>query len=396
MSVTAAKGFRASGVWSAVKGSGKPDLALVVSDLPATAAGVFSPNRFRASQVDAAIGKLGATRGKARAILAVSGCANALVGPRGFRDQAALSRTASRLLGVPENQVLFSATGPIGMPLPVDRIRRGMVKAVRELSSSQAAGLMAARAIMTTDTRPKQVTAGFTDGGTRYAVGGMAKGVGMVSPHMATILVFITTDAAVPAPALGKALRSAVRPSFNSITVDGQASTNDTAVVLANGAASGAPLSARGRSGFGRALSEVCLSLALELVRDGEGAKHLVDIAVTGAASPADAERVARAIADSPLVKTMFFGRQTNWGRIAQAIGASGARLAADRVRIKVGGQLVVRGNSTVPTRYTILTRLAEPEIRVEVDLGQGRGRARVYTCDLTDGYVRINAGYLS
>jgi glutamate N-acetyltransferase/amino-acid N-acetyltransferase len=368
----------------------------VVSDRPATAAGVFSPNRFRALQVDAAIGKLRKTGGKARAILAVSGCANALVGPRGFRDQAALSRMTSRLLKVPESQVLFSATGPIGMPLPVDRIRRGLGHAVRELSSSPAAGLLAARAIMTTDTRPKQVAVHFTDGGTRFAVGGMAKGVGMVSPHMATILVFLATDAPVPAPALGKALRAAVGPSFNSITVDGQASTNDTAVVMANGAASASPLSARGRAEFGRALSEVCLSLALELVRDGEGAKHLVDISVTGAASPADAEKVARSIADSPLVKTMFFGRQTNWGRIAQAIGASGARFSPGRVKIRVGGQLVVRGTSTVPTRYTILTRLAEPEIRVEVDLGQGRAKARVYTCDLTDGYVRINAGYLS
>lgn len=395
MSVVAAKGYMASGVWSGIKG-GKPDLTLVVSRSPASAAGVFTTNRYRAAAVEISARRLKATGGRARAIVATSGCANAMTGRAGERDALAVSRAAAKLLRVPERQVLIASTGAIGTRLPVDRIRRGLVRAVRKLGSGPAAGVAAARGIMTTDTRPKQATASFTDGMIRFRVGGIAKGVGMVSPRMATILGFVTTDAGIGPRPLAGALRVVSEATFNEITVDGQMSTSDTVLLLANGAAGVRPLSSAGYGKFLAALGEVCGGLARALVQDGEGATRLFRVSVRGARSAADARSAARAIADSSLVKTMFYGRQPNWGRLAQALGACGAWFDPGRVTVKVGGEVAIRGGVCVPPRFDILTKLAEPEVPVEVDLRAGRYAARVLTCDLTEEYVKINAGYLS
>jgi glutamate N-acetyltransferase/amino-acid N-acetyltransferase len=249
---------------------------------------------------------------------------------------------------------------------------------------------------MTTDTHPKLAEASFSDAGTAYTVGGIAKGVGMISPKMATILVFITTDAAIGPRLLRRALVAACADTVNAITVDGQMSTNDSVIVLANGAAARRPLSGPGMRKFSAALHGVCAGLARQLVADGEGATRLIRVTVTGARTPAEAQAAARAVADSALVKTMFYGRQANWGRIAQALGACGARFDPVRVAVRVGGCPAIRGGLLVKPRFELYSRLAEPEVPVEIDLKAGRGRASVLTCDLTERYVRINAGYLS
>ncbi len=353
-------------------------------------------NRFRAAPVVLSARRLKASGGRASAIVSISGCANALTGRAGLLDAIAVSRDAARLLKLSPQRVLIASTGPIGTRLPVERVKRGLRRAVRELGAGASAGLAAARGILTTDTRPKQAVAKFIDGAVEFRVGGIAKGVGMVSPHMATILVFLTTDAAMAPSALSVALRTAVSRTFNEITVDGQMSTNDTAFLLANGAAALRPLSSAGRAKFLRALTEVCGTLARDLVRDGEGATKIVQISVRGARTAVDARAAARAIADSPLVKTMFYGRDPNWGRIAQALGACGARFDPVRIRVRVGGEVVVRGGVCLAPRFAILTKLAEPEVAVDVDLKCGRCVARTLTCDLSERYVKINAGYLS
>ena len=396
MSVVAAKGFRAAGVWAAIKGSGKPDLTLIVSDYPASAAGVFSANRFRGTDVELDVARLRATGGRARAIVATSGYANTLTGAGGRRDALAIGRAAARMLKIPEREMLVSSTGAIGYRLPVPRVIRGLRKAVRSLAATKEAGAAAARGIMTTDTHPKLAEAKFADGGSVFTVGGIAKGVWMVAPSMATILVYLTTDARIAPPVLRRALVEACADTLNAITVDGQMSTNDTAIILANGAAARRPLSAAGVRRFTAALHEVCAALAHSLVADGEGATRLIRVTVTGARTAREAALAARSVADSALVKTMFYGRQANWGRIAQALGASGARFDPLEVRVRVGGFPAIRGGCLVKPRFELFSRLAESEVPVEIDLGAGRGRASVLTCDLTERYVRINAGYLS
>ncbi len=396
MSVVAAKGYVASGVWAAVKGSGKPDLTLVVSRRPAAAAGVFTTNRFKAAPVLISARRLAVSGGRAEAIVAISGCANAMTGEEGLRDARAISRRAARLLRIEDCHVLLASTGPIGMRLPVSRVMRGLGKAVRALSDTEAAGLAAARGIMTTDTRPKQAVARFRDGSVSFTVGGIAKGVGMLAPNMATMLAFLTTDAEIVPSRLRHSLAEAAAASFNRVTVDGQTSTNDTAFLLANGAAAVRSLSAQGIRRFKGALAEVCRALAYEMVRDGEGVRCVVEIAVKGARTAGEALKAARSIADSPLVKTMFCGRQPNWGRIAQALGQSGAVFNPDRVRIRVAGEKAVEGGRVIAPHFKVLTGLAEPHVEVEVDLRAGNSRAQVLGCDLTERYVRINAGYLS
>jgi glutamate N-acetyltransferase/amino-acid N-acetyltransferase len=396
MSVVAAKGYRATGVWCGIKGSGKPDLTVVVSDRLAAAAGVFTPHLFRAAPVVISAARLAASGGRAAAIVATSGNANAMSGEPGRRDALEISRAAARKLGIADRHILLASTGAIGFRLPVPRVVRGVAKAARGLARTDDAGLLAARGILTTDTGPKQARARFTDGAAAYAVGGIAKGVGMVAPNMATVLVFLTTDAAIAPPVLRRELARATAGTFNEITVEGEMSTNDTAFLLANGAAATRPLSARGLAAFRGALHEVCDALARMLVKDGEGASRLFEVRVSGAATAAAARLAARAVADSPLVKTMIYGRQANWGRIGQALGACGVRFDPARIRVRVGGELAIRGGVVVPPRFTVLTRLAEDVVRIDVSLGAGPGRARVLAADLTEQYVKINAGYLS
>jgi glutamate N-acetyltransferase/amino-acid N-acetyltransferase len=319
------------------------------------------------------------------------------MGARGRRDARAMTDEAARVLGVRPEEVLVASTGVIGAPLPMQRVRRG----IRAAGAALAADGMdrAARAIMTTDTFPKLAVASARIGGRPIAVAGIAKGSGMIEPDMATMLAFLVTDAAVTPAFLRSALRGAVDESFNRISVDGEGSTSDMVLLLANGAAGNAVLRGARSPGarrFRAAVSEVATALARDLARDGEGATKLIDVRVSGARSAVQAERAARRIANSLLVKTAVFGGDANWGRILQTVGAGRIALRLDRTSVRLGGITVFRdGASTGPAaRRRAAARLARPEIEIAVDLGAGRARAQVWTCDLSYDYVRINAEY--
>jgi glutamate N-acetyltransferase/amino-acid N-acetyltransferase len=319
-----------------------------------------------------------------------SGCSNVAMGARGRRDAEAMTAAAARALGVDPEHVLVASTGVIGEPLPMAKIRRGVPLVARALSPGGWSD--AARAIMTTDTRPKLAQARVSLGGREVTVAGIAKGSGMLEPDMATMLAFLATDAAVTPAFLRRLLRRAADVSFNRLTVDGETSTSDTVLLLANGVAGHPPLrDARspGARRFAAALQDVSVQLARELARDGEGATRLVTVRVTGARSRAEAERAARRIANSVLVKTAIFGGDPNWGRILQTLGASRLPLDLSRTSVTLGG--VSAGPAA---RRRAAARLQGPEVEVGVRLGAGRGEACVWTCDLSYDYVRINAEY--
>jgi glutamate N-acetyltransferase/amino-acid N-acetyltransferase len=326
-----------------------------------------------------------------------AGISNVGMGARGIADAEAMAERAARCLGVPPGQVLVASTGVIGERLPMECIDAGIPRAVRAL---RADGIgRTARAIMTTDTVPKARGRSFRIGGRRHAVAGVAKGSGMIEPKMATMLAYLVTDAAVEAPLLRGMWREVAEETFNRVTIDGETSTSDMAVVFANGAGGGRPLRSAGGAAarsLGDALRHVATELARDLARDGEGATKLVTVDVSGARNAADAERAARRIANSLLVKTALFGRDPNWGRILQTIGAGETRLDLARTRVRLGGILVfARGASTGPqARARAGQRLQAPDIGIEVHLGVGDGAARVWTCDLSTEYVRINAEY--
>ncbi len=390
--VTAPRGFLAAGVHCGIK-QRKLDLALLVSETPATVAGVFTTNRIKAAPVLWCQEVV--RRGVARAVVVNSGNANACTGDRGWQDAREMAERTAQALGVPPEQVLVASTGVIGVPLPMDAVRRGIVLAARSLSRS---GDDAAEAILTTDAFPKTSAVVTTLGGVPVTVGGMAKGAGMIHPRLATTLCFLTTDAAVPAPVLQAALKQAVAASFNRITVDGDTSTNDTVLVLANGQA-GAPPVEGGEEfeRFTQALTAVAQDLAKMVVRDGEGAQRLVEVLVEGAADDADADRAAFAVATSLLVKTMLHGGEPNWGRVVAAVGYSGAEVDERRVAVWFGDVQVVRGGVAVEGVSDLAAQaLRQPEVLVRVDLGLGPGRARVWTCDIGEEYVRINGSYIT
>lgn len=338
--VTSPFGYRASGIHCGLK-PGKPDLALVVSDLPASAAGTFTTNKMRSAPVILSESRL--SSGRAQAVLVNSGNSNACTGERGAVDARAMTAAASAALGMSEDLVVVASTGVIGRPLPVERITAGIPALVAALGSD---GMAAARAIMTTDAFPKTaaVQVDLADG--VVTIGGIAKGAGMIHPNMATMIAIMTTDAPVEAAALRAALRNAVGRSFNCISVDGDTSTSDSVFLLANGAADVAPLNQGGvrYEAFLAGLTEVAGRLARLIVKDGEGTTRVVEIMVRGAASDADARLAAGAVMTSPLVKTAFHGAELNWGRISAALGRSGAEVAPDRLAIAIGDAWVVLG----------------------------------------------------
>ncbi|MER3456869.1 MAG: ornithine acetyltransferase [candidate division GAL15 bacterium] len=390
--VTAPRGFLAAGVHCGIK-QRKLDLALVVSESPAAVAGVFTTNRIKAAPVLWC--QQVVRRGVARAVVVNSGNANACTGERGWQDAQEMAHRAGQVLGIPPEQVLVASTGVIGVPLPMEAVRRGIPLAAQSLSRS---GDQAAEAILTTDAFPKTSAVVTTVGGVQVTVGGMAKGAGMIHPRLATTLCFLTTDAAVPAPVLQRCLERAVAASFNRITVDGDTSTNDTVLVLANGQA-GAPPVGGGQDleRFTEALSAVAQDLARMVVRDGEGAQRLVEVVVEGAADDADADRAAYAIATSLLVKTMLHGGEPNWGRVVAAVGYSGAEVDERRVAVWFGPVQVVRGGVRVEgVADRAAAALRQPEVLLRVNLGLGPGHARVWTCDLGEEYVRINGSYIT
>ncbi|MDQ7801691.1 MAG: bifunctional glutamate N-acetyltransferase/amino-acid acetyltransferase ArgJ [Armatimonadota bacterium] len=390
--VTAPRGYLAAGVHCGIK-QRKPDLALLVSESPATVAGVFTTNRIKAAPVRWCQEVV--RRGVARAVVVNSGNANACTGDRGWHDAQEMAERTAQALGIPAEQVLVASTGVIGVPLPMEALRRGIPLAVRSLSRS---GDQAAEAILTTDAFPKTSAAVTTVGGVQVTVGGMAKGAGMIHPRLATTLCFLTTDAAVPAPVLRRALEHAVDESFNRITVDGDTSTNDTVLVLANGQAQAPPVEGgEDLDRFTEALTAVAQDLARMVVRDGEGAQRLVEVVVEGARDQADAERAAFAVATSLLVKTMLHGGEPNWGRVVAAVGYSGAEVDERRVAVWFGDVQVVHGGVGVEGVFDRAAQaLRRPEVLLRVDLGLGPGRARVWTCDLGEEYVRINGSYIT
>jgi glutamate N-acetyltransferase/amino-acid N-acetyltransferase len=387
-------GFRASGVHCGAK-SRRLDLALIVSDRPSAAAGVFTRSTVVGAPVE--LSRRQVRSGQARVIVANSGCSNVAMGLRGQRDARAMAVRAAQAAGVAPGQVLVASTGVIGEPLPIAKIRRGIDDAARALSP--AGWPRAARAILTTDTVPKLAAARVRLAGRDVHIGGIAKGSGMIEPDMATLLSFLVTDAAVHPPYLQRVLREAADASFNRLTIDGEGSTSDTLLLLANGASGAATLRgprSPGAERFEQALFDICLGLTRELARDGEGATRLVSVKVEGAKSPAEARRAARRIANSVLVKTAIFGADPNWGRILQTLGAGRVSLNLSRTTVRLCGVAVFQAGAATGSaaRKRAQKRLQSPEVAIEVDLGAGRARFAVLTCDLSYDYVRINAEY--
>jgi glutamate N-acetyltransferase/amino-acid N-acetyltransferase len=387
-------GFRAAGVSAGIKGR-RLDLALIASDRPAAAAGVFTRSSVVGAPVEVSRERL--RDGRARLIVANSGCANVATGARGRRDARSMAGEAARASGTRAGDALVASTGVIGVPLPLARVRRGIRAAAAALSP--AGFPRAARAIMTTDTVPKLAVTGCSLSGRRVSLGGIAKGSGMIEPDMATLLGFLVSDAAVEPAYLARVLREAVDASFNRLSVDGEGSTSDMVLLLANGA-SGAPLlrgpRSAGAARFEQAVGDLSLALTRELARDGEGATKQVEIEVRGAASRADAERAVRRIGNSALVKTALFGGDPNWGRILQTVGAGRVRIDLERAEVRLGGVVVFRRGSPVGPAATrrAAARLRADQVAIGLDLGVGSASARLFTCDFSYDYVRINAEY--
>jgi glutamate N-acetyltransferase/amino-acid N-acetyltransferase len=390
--VTAPAGFRAAGVACGIKAKGL-DLALLAGDSPASAAGVFTTNLAQAAPVVVSREQLARSGGRAAAVVVNSGCANACTGDDGVAHARDMVQRTADALGCDPRHVLVASTGVIGVKLPMDKVRQGIAAAKAALSTS--GGAAAARAIMTTDPFPKEAAIEARAAGGTFRAGGMAKGSGMIEPLMATMLGFVTTDALVDPPLLQRAIKSVVDETFNAITVDGECSTNDCVLALASGA-SGVRLDEGDYALLVDALRRVCEPLAVAIVRGGEGATKLITVNVVGAASNEDARRAARAIANSPLVKTAVHGGDPNWGRLIAVAGRSGAGFSLGRAAVRIGDvELFSDGAPHDERADRAATYLQGPEISLEVDLGTGGGgRSRMWTCDLSAEYVRINAEY--
>jgi glutamate N-acetyltransferase/amino-acid N-acetyltransferase len=397
-SLTAVPGFRAAGVACGIKKSGKLDFALVVSDHPCSAAAVFTTNRIQSPSVTFDRELLREHGDYLQAVAINSGCANAVTGAQGFADAREMARLAAAAIGDADAAVAVMSTGVIGQLLPMDRIADGIRMAAGALGEEPEHGHAAARAIMTTDTRPKEAAARIEIGGTVITFAGMCKGSGMIHPDMATMLATVVTDAAIAPVVLQAAVRYAADRSFNAVTVDGDASTNDTFLVLANGAAGNAPIDVAEGDDFIRfrdALTAVAIRLAQEIARDGEGATKFVTVEVRGAPSFEAARQGARVIATSTLVKTAIYGEDANWGRVLAAIGRSGIEVDPERVALWFDDlQLVANGAPLQYEETDAHATLTKPDVKITVDLGLGDLAATVWTCDLSHDYVSINADY--
>ncbi len=391
--ITAPQGFRAAGVACGIKARGGLDLAIVTSTSGATAAAVFTTNKAVAAPVVLSRQQLADSGGRISAIVVNSGCANACTGSRGFEDAVRMTRLTAAALGVDPSGVLVASTGVIGVALDMTAVERGITAAAAALAPD--GGADAARAIMTTDPFPKEAASEITIASGVFRVGGIAKGSGMIEPNMATMLGFVTTDAAVAPGLLQRALKAAVDGTFNAITVDGECSTNDCVFALANGA-SGVSIDEADFASLVEALVAVCRPLAIGIVRGGEGATKLITVQVTGGTSDQDARRAARAIANSLLVKTAIHGGDPNWGRLVAVAGRSGAEFVLGRAAVRIGPvELFADGAPHDERAGDAAEYLKGRDIAVEVDLGTGGpGRSVMWTCDLSAEYVRINAEY--
>lgn len=408
-SVTAPAGFKANGIYAGIKKSKKRDLTLIYSERPCDAAGAFTTNKVQASCV--VINKEHLRSGRAQAIIANSGNANCMTGESGFENSRLMTAAAARLLRLKKTDVLVASTGVIGKPLPIKKIVNSIPELVRGLSKKGAE--YAAAGILTTDRLNKEMAVEFHIGGRRVRVGAIAKGAGMIHPEMAvhtarpaikapagrhaTMLCFVTTDAVIAPPALRDALDRAVQKTFNTITIDGDMSTNDMVVILANGMAQNRRIVEKTPEFrlFCRALETIFLALAKQMIRDAEGATKFVEITVKHAQTREDARVIAKSVASSNLVKCALFGSDPNWGRIAAAVGYSGAHVDPWKLSIYLGHELVLKNGGRVNKPAAALNRIfAQKNIKIAVDMGLGKFGATAYTCDFSTNYVRINSAY--
>ncbi|MCB9726544.1 MAG: bifunctional glutamate N-acetyltransferase/amino-acid acetyltransferase ArgJ [Spirochaetaceae bacterium] len=386
-------GFRAAGIHAGIKKTAR-DLAFIVADAPASVAAVFTRSTIVGAPVE--VSRRHLALGRSRGVIVNSGCSNVAMGERGIRDARRMAGLAARELGCELEEILVCSTGVIGQPLPLDVLRVGIPKVALALSPDGFGD--ASEAIRTTDTHAKPARVTLRLDGREVTIQGIAKGSGMIEPNMATMLSFIVTDAAIPSKLLQKMLGRVADATYNRLSVDGEGSTSDTVVLMASGACGGASMRAGSDSArrFEAALHAVCEDLTRQLARDGEGATKLVIVDVAGARNADEADRAVRRIGNSMLVKTAIFGGDPNWGRIMQTIGAERIPWHPEKTRVHVGGVAVfAKGRSAGPAaRARAEKALAAEEIRIEVDLGMGRAAARLYTCDLTYEYIRVNAEY--
>lgn len=388
-SVTSPRGFKAGATYAGIKkAKDSLDLGILVSEAPCTAAAVFTTNRVKAAPVILSQERL--KSGGLSAVVVNSGCANACTGQRGLADADEMTTLAANKVGVPEAQVAVASTGVIGQYLPMMKIKDG----IKRITLSGNGGHDLEKAMMTTDTVPKEIAVNVAG---QFTIGGAAKGAGMIHPNLATLLCFLTTDAGVEKGFLRAALKKAVDLSFNMVSIDEDTSTNDTVLIMANGLA-GNRLISRGTAeaeGFQQALNHVCISLAKDIARDGEGATRLIEVTITGAPSVAEARLAARTVIASPLVKTAVHGNDPNWGRIMAAVGRSGVDVVEAKVSLDISGIPVLQKGSPLPfSRDELSERLKGGEVRIRVDLGLGRAPATAWGCDLSEEYVIINSQY--
>jgi glutamate N-acetyltransferase / amino-acid N-acetyltransferase len=391
------RGFRYASVNCGLRKPPVLDLGLIVADEPVAAAGVFTQNRVQAAPVLLCKRNLQQASGRIRAVVVNSRNANCSNGPAGMLAAEATAVAVARAVGCDPEQVMVSSTGVIGLPLKVHKILRAVPALAKEVERSAKAFNSFTRAIMTTDTRPKWAAATCHLGTRSVRVLGCAKGAGMIHPNMATMLAYIVTDAAIRPSVLQRAVEKVARTTFNAITVDGDTSTNDTFLVLASGAAGNSVVAGPGRAyrHFLAALHKVCHQLALQIVADGEGAKRVIEIEVRGAPTGRQAQRVARTIASSPLVKTMFAGGDPNWGRVLAAAGRAGVKFDPNRTDVYLGGLLACHRGTAHPFSEKLAhKRMMRELVPVMIDLHAGPGKSRVWTCDFTSDYVQINASY--
>ncbi|MBN2413220.1 bifunctional glutamate N-acetyltransferase/amino-acid acetyltransferase ArgJ [candidate division KSB1 bacterium] len=391
-SVTTPEGYKASGIHCLIKQSG-PDLALIASDMPCNLAAMFTTNRVPAPCI--LIDKERAKQGQAQAIVINSGNANACTGEQGFTDALEMIDLAARELNIDPALVLVANTGIIGHPMPMDLIRKAIPKSRAGLSAN--GGVDAAWAIMTTDTKPKHFSVTFELDGKKCSIGAIAKGSGMINPDMATMICIMTTNVNIEQPLLREALKEAVDISFNMLTVDGEMSTNDCIFLFANGLSGNEKISIKDKNYkiFLTALKKLSVEMAKAIVSDGEGATKLITVTAAQAASKQDAIRAAKAIANSNLVKTAIYGKDPNWGRIVQAVGASGAEIDPNNFVIRFADIAVAEKGATTSYNQELMQKaLEKKEINIYAGLGTGTYSATVYTCDLTHDYITINADY--
>ncbi len=389
--VTSPRGFHAGATYAGLKKKNDSvlDLGILFSEVPCVATAMFTTNRIKAASVVLCQERL--QSGKAQAVVVNSGCANACTGGQGLTDAAEMAELAAQGIGIPPEAVLVASTGVIGQPLPIELIRVG----IKQVVLSQGGGHELEKAIMTTDTLPKEVAVRVGEGD--FVIGGVAKGSGMIHPNLATMLCFLTTDAAVEIDCLRLALKKAVDISFNMVSIDGDTSPNDMVLVMANGLAGNEPISKGSEPAnvFQQALDQVCLYLAKCIARDGEGASRLIEVTVNGAPSIAEARLAARTIVSSPLVKAAVYGGDPNWGRIMAAVGRSGVEVVESRIDLHIGDICLVRDGCPLPfDRERVVAVLRSPEVPITLQLNLGTAAATAWGCDLSEEYVVINSQY--